>query len=128
MSSFLVIILALAGALVPGSANEFTLDMGGKTMVFERQPDKIWAAKKIYPNGKVKDAGKFKIDGLNVGMEHKGEFRNSDLSKFFGVNTVEELKKLSKLSLGKDTMLILKQEKGFSLKPENGPEFKVSWK
>ena len=128
MSSLFVIILALAGALVPGSANEFTLDMGGTTKVFERQPDKIWVAKRVYPNGKVKEAGKFKIDGLNVGMEHKGEFRNSDLSEFFGVNSVEELRKLSRLSLGKDTMLILKQENGFSLKPTNGPECKVSWK
>ena len=128
MSSILLIILALAGALVPNTSNEFTVQVDEKTMIFERQPDKIWFAKKLKKNGKESESKEFKIDGLNVAMKLKGEFRDVDVSRFLGISNFEELKTLSEVKLGNETVSILKERNGFSLIPTKGPEFKVSWK
>ncbi len=119
MDVILVVMLAFLGVLAPDSTKEFTLDMRGEIMVFEKQADNIWQAK---------DIGKFKIDGLSVGIEQNGKFISVNISKVLGVSSVKELKTLSKFTLGSKVAKIQMQENGFTLNLQKGAEFNVSWK
>lgn len=130
MDVVIVIIIALAGALAPDSAKEFTIDMRGEYMVFEKQAENIWLSKMASADGEIEKAInlKFTIDGLNIGLGQNGVLRTHDVSKFLGVDSIEELKILSKFKLGNSTAQIQRQKKGFVLKLGKRPEFKISWK